>query len=190
MSDPVILVLVSVGLSVVVALWAILMWNRRQSARYLMRAVGLVLVIVGALMAGFSTLLLDGARALGQWFNQKVLDAPTWAGIALGVVGIISFIIGGVIKAPDRHQAKARRLERDARQREKLAKAAAEIDRTKPATPSHRGSAGTVGAGSEPAKPTTPSATTSGQPTPPPLPGSPADQEDEVTNILRKHGIE
>ncbi|MGI5951195.1 MAG: hypothetical protein ACOX61_05020 [Brooklawnia sp.] len=190
MSDPVILVLVSVGLSIVVALWAILMWNRRQSARYLMRAVGLILVIVGALLAGLSGVLLEGARALGEWLNDKVLDTPTWGGIALGVVGIISFVIGGVIKAPDRHQAKARRLEREAKQREKLAKTAAEIDRTKPATPTTSRPAGAAQPASEPAKPSTPGATAAGQQAPPPLPGPPSDQEDEVTNILRKHGIE
>lgn len=182
MSDPVIVILVSVGLAIIVAIWAMAMWNSRQSARYLMRGVGLILVIVGALVTGITELAVDGVRGVIGWLNEKVLDTATWVGIAVAVVGIVSFIIGGAIKAPTRADAKIRRLEREARQREKLA---SKVGRTKPQPVQSKPA--------EPAEPVAASAETKADAAAPPLPESkPASSnpDDEVANILRKHGIE
>lgn len=185
MSDPVILILVSVGLALLVALWAVLMWNSRQSARYLMRAVGLILIIVGAWVTGVTQLALNGVRSLIDWFYVKVLDTPTWVGIALAAVGIVSFIIGGAIKAPTREEAKTRRLEREAKQRKRLADKAAKTTATPPITPKPT---------AKPSKPAEPANTTrASETTPPPVPETkPAatTPEDEIASILRKHSIE
>lgn len=185
MSDPVIVILVSVGLAIIVAIWAMAMWNSRQSARYLMRAVGIILVIVGAAVTGITELAIDGVRGIIAWLNEKVLDTATWVGIAVGVIGVVSFIIGGAIKAPSRADAKLRRLEREAKQREKLASKVG-----KPTSPDAAARPTT------PAKsaPTSESGPTAAQPKPdavtPPPAAKPSDPEDEVANILRKHGIE
>ncbi|MDI9629213.1 MAG: hypothetical protein QM286_11840 [Acidobacteriota bacterium] len=176
MSDTVIISLVSTGLGIIAALWALLMWNSRQSPRYIVRAVGIVLVVVGAFVTGLSDLLLQGVRGVIDWVRHKPMDTVTWVGVGVGVLGVVAFLIGGFIKAPTREEAKQRLAARAAKDRERLAAQAAKIDKKQAKQ-----------------APTTP-------PQPPPLPSAsqqagpagstPANADDEVTNILKKHGIE
>lgn len=171
MSDPVIIVLISVGLALLVALYAVVMWTARQSARYMMRAVGLVLIIAGAFVTGVTALLLDGARAVVDWVVQKPMDTAAWVGVGLAVLGLLAYLIGGFIKAPTSAEAKQRREERAARERASLASQASQASKA----------------------PVPPPLPKPSQPTP--KPSEPAGEaavnpDDEVANILKKHGIE
>lgn len=170
MSDPVILVLVSLALAIIATLYAVVMWNARQSARYLMRAVGVVLVVVGAYVTGVSALLLDGVRAFIDWLYTEQLDTAMWVGIGVGVVGLVAFLIGGLIKAPTRAEAKQIRVEREAKRRAAVVRQVQRNPAQTAATP--------------PPLPR-PSATPAA-----PAPSAASNPDDEVANILKKHGIE
>lgn len=173
MNDPVIIVLVSVGLAVLAMLYAIIMWNSRHSSRYLLRAVGIIMLIVGLFITGISQLMLNGVRSFIDWLNRTYLDTTMWIGIGLGVVGILAFLIGGFITPPTRAEAKLARLEREDKQRANLAAQAAKEAAKHPKQP-------TV---------TKEPATT----VPPPLPKTEpvtGTADDEVASILKKHGIE
>ncbi len=174
MSDPVILILVSAALALVAILYAVIMWSTRRSARYLMRVVGIVLLLVGLYITGISQLLLQGVRTLIEWLNTEVLDTQMWVGIALGGLGLLAFLIGGFIKAPTRAEAKTKRLERDAAERDRIAAQAAKNQAKSPTPPPL------------PRK-TEPAVTT---PAKPAEPAKPTNPDDEVANILKKHGIE
>lgn len=53
------------------------------------------------------------------------MDTATWVGIAVGVLGLIVYLIGGFIKAPTREEVIQRQATRAAKDRERLAEQAA-----------------------------------------------------------------
>lgn len=174
MSDPVILILISAALAIIAILYAVIMWSTRRSARYLMRAIGVVLLLVGLYITGLSQLLLQGVRALIEWLNTEVLDTQMWVGIAVGGLGLLVWLIGGFIKAPTRAEAKVKRLERNAAERDRVAAQAAKNQAKQPSVP-------------PPPRKTEPVAA---PPAKAPEPAKPSNPDDEVANILKKHGIE
>lgn len=182
MTDPVIIILVSVGLALIAAVWALVMWNSRQSARYIARAVGIVLLIAGAFVTGFSDLLLQGVRGLIGWVAQKQLDTAAWVGIALAVLGLIVYLGAGLIKAPTREEAKQRQQARETERQHRLAEQAAKARQAAKSAPT-----------AKPQQP--PPLPAQSQPPASQLPAqasgaTQANPDDEVTNILKKHGIE
>lgn len=216
MSDPVIIVLVSVALALIAALYAVMMWNSRQSARYLVRAVGIVLIIAGLLATGVTALVMQGLQAVVAWVQEKPMDTLTWVGIALAVVGVITTVVAGYLKAPTRAEAKQLRAERAANQKasaKAAAQAAAERQAQVPpplptASPESSGSTAPGSpvpslpdAGTTPPDPPDLSAPDLGVPDPSaagPTTGGPAstggtppgNADEEVVNLLKKHGIE
>lgn len=178
MSDSVIIVLTSIGVAAIVAVWAVLMWNSRLSARYLWRAVGLILVIVAAGLTGITALVVQGARGLVHWLRTETMDTAKWVGVALAVLGVVGFAIGGAIKAPTPAEAQQRRADRSAREHAEMLRQSAKTAASqpkKPSTPAKPEPAKSVLVEPEPAKPE---------------PDSQLSPDDEVTNILKKHGIE
>lgn len=181
MSDPVIVILVSIGLGLIAAVWALLMWNSRHSARYVARAVGIILLIIAAYLTGVSDLVLQGVRGLVSWVQRKELDTAAWIGIAVAVLGLVVFLGGGLIKAPTREEARQRQLARETERQERLAEQAVKLRqqqaKSQPATQAQQ-------------PPPLPSQS---QPPAGPVQASgatPASADDEVSNILKKHGIE
>ena len=169
MNDTTIIVLISVALSAVAVVWAVLKWNSRRSARYLMRATGVILMVVGAAFAGLTGQVVEWMRHLAQ------LTTTISIGLGLAALGLIAYFIGGAIKAPTKDEAKLREYERQAKRREEDAKAAAKADRLAKKA---------QGPAPKPAEPTV---------APPPAApgaGESTDPDDEVDNILRKHNIE
>lgn len=170
MSDQLIIILASAGLGAIAMLYAVVMWNSRRSARYLLRAVGIIMVIAALGITGLSELLLRGVRALIEWFQVTYLSTTVMVGIGVGVVGILAYLIGGAVKPPTRAEAKTLRAERVSKQRAAIA---AQASRTATARPAPTKV--------EPAKPSSPLEV--------PL-SKPATADDEVANILKKHGID
>lgn len=204
MSDPVVVVLISVAGALLAALYAVMMWNSRQSARYLVRAAGIILIIAGALATGVTSLLVDGVQALVDWVSEKPLDTLTWAGIAMAGAGVITTVVAGYVKAPTRAEAKQLRAERTARE-QAAAKAAAQ--RQAPAPPPLPKTPDVTIGVPEPSSPPpsfqAPNVPDAGAPEPgipatsrpsEPQPGASgpatANPDDEVANILRKHDIQ
>ena len=114
MSDPVIIILGLAGIAVLAALYAWAMYASRHSARYPVRAIGIIALLAGLYITGVAELLLTGIRALVDWFRTETLDTQMWIGIGIGALGILLFLIGGVITPPTRAEAKAARTERRA----------------------------------------------------------------------------
>jgi len=182
MSDPVIVILVSVGLGLIAAVWALLMWNSRHSARYVARAVGIILLIIGAYLTGVSGLVLQWVRGLVDWVQRKELDTATWIGIAVAVLGLIAYLGGGLIKAPTREEARQRQLAQETERQERLAEQAAKVRQQSKPQPAPRPQ--------QPPPLPSQSQPPTGQPTTKAPGATPASADDEVSNILKKHGLE
>ena len=176
MSDTVIISLISIGLGILAAVWTLIMWNSKQSPRHLARGVGIILVIVGALVTGLTDLLLQGVRGVIDWVRHKPMDTATWVGIAVGVLGLIVYLIGGFIKAPTREEVIQRQATRAAKDRERLAEQAAKSRQQQ--------------AKNAPAEPQQPPPLPAASQQAGPAGSTPANADDEVANILKKHGIE
>ena len=137
---------------------------------------GIILVIVGALVTGLTDLLLQGVRGVIDWVRHKPMDTATWVGIAVGVLGLIVYLIGGFIKAPTREEVIQRQATRAAKDRQRLAGQAAKSRQQQ--------------AKNAPAKPQQPPPLPAASQQAGPAGSTPASADDEVANILKKHGIE
>lgn len=181
MSDPVIIILGLAGIAVLAALYAWAMYASRHSARYPVRAIGIIALLAGLYITGVAELLLTGIRALVDWFRTETLDTQMWIGIGIGALGILLFLIGGVITPPTRAEAKAARTER---------RAAARAERA------HEKALAQSAGSTTPTRP---------DPVPAPLrteaeetlviptastPSRPSNPDEQVTAILKKHGLE
>lgn len=179
MSDPVIIILGLAAIAVLAVLYAWGMYASRHSARYPLRAIGVVALLVGLYVTGLAELALDGVRALIAWFRTETLDTVRWIGIGAGVLGILLFLIGGLITPPSRAEAKAARAERRAAAKaERATKPAIEQPATRPQpvpAPPRNEAEDTlvIPTGSTPAQPSQPS-----------------NPDDQVTAILKKHGLD
>ena len=166
MNDSTIIVLVSVAVGVLAAVWTVLKWNARRSVNFLLRGTGIILIVVGAGLVGLTGQIIDWLRHLTQ------LTTTISVGIALAVLGLVVYFIGGTVKVPTKDEAKLREYQREAKQRENDAKLAAKAQRQE--SKAKRG----VAAAPMP-DPSTASGTSKN-----------AVPDGEVDNILHKHGIE
>ncbi len=123
MNDTTIIVLVSIAVSVIAAIWAVLKWNSRRSINFLLRGIGIILMVVGAALAGLTGQVIEWFRHLSQ------LTATISVGIAMAVLGLVAYLVGSAIKVPTKEAAKLREYERQAKQRQNDAKQAAKARR-------------------------------------------------------------
>ncbi|GAA2178820.1 hypothetical protein GCM10009785_03000 [Brooklawnia cerclae] len=162
MSNSTIAIIVTVAASVLAIAYLVIAWNRRRSARDLWRGVGVVAVAVGLFVTGVMEMLAQFGRTLVEWMRATAMDTTLGIGTGAVVLGVICYLIGGRITPPTRAEAKQGRIDRAIRRKPVVSTPAPR----QPASPA---------ASPGPAQGQAPAARTS---------------DDEVTAILKKHGIE
>ncbi|MCH1868970.1 hypothetical protein [Nocardioides sp. CFH 31398] len=90
------LVLTVVGLAVTV-----LALRRRGSAPAL-RALGITLLVPAAYLTDALPLVVRIGQEIGSWAVRLVFSPVVWSGVALGVVGVVLFLVGGSMMARGR----------------------------------------------------------------------------------------
>ena len=89
MSDPVIIILGLAGIAVLAALYAWAMYASRHSARYPVRAIGIIALLAGLYITGVAELLLTGIRALVDWFRTTLVDEQVISPEDVGLIQVI-----------------------------------------------------------------------------------------------------
>jgi hypothetical protein len=152
------LVLTVVGLAV-----TFLAYKRRGTAPAL-RALGVTLLVPALYLTDALPLVVRIGQEIGSWAVRLVFSPVVWSGVALGVVGVVLFLLGGSMMARGRGITAHR------------------------ATPAAEGGAdrAAVGPGQAPAAPARQRGRQPAQ-----QPAQPADEGmDDIEAILRRRGIE
>lgn len=111
MSDPLLVLLLTIGLSLLIGFSGWSLFRNRSSTRYPVRAAGLICLLIGLYVTGISELLLVAVRGLIGWFGAQRWDTHMWIGIGACVLGALAYLIGGRIGVPPRaEEAKPKRI--------------------------------------------------------------------------------
>lgn len=90
------LVLTVVGLAVTV------LALRRRGTAPALRALGITLLVPAAYLTDALPLVVRIGQEIGSWAVRLVFSPVVWSGIALGVVGVVLFLLGGSMMARGR----------------------------------------------------------------------------------------
>lgn len=176
MNDQSLALIVSAALVLLALLYSLIGWNRRRSPRALLHGIAGAVLVVGAWLTGVMALLADAARATVEWGHRQSLTTRMWAGIICAGVGALLYVIASFLARVSPEEGRRRR--ENARQRRLGLDTPAGVT-AGPAA----GAAGPVRTGAD--EPTRPSE----RATRPPA-GSDDFDEDEITTILQRRGIE
>lgn len=169
MSVQTLALVVSAALAVLGLLYAFVGWRSRRSARALLRGIAVTVFFVGAWLTGAMALLADAARGFADWVHGQSLNTTMWAGIACAGLGVLLYVIASFMAGVGRAEGRRRR---EAAMQKRLGVAGAPA-----AVSSGGGGAGDTAAPADPAAA---------------APSSPSDDfdEDEITTILQRRGIQ
>lgn len=160
MSDTTIVILVSVALAVLAIIYMTVGFSSRRSARFIVVGLGMLLVIAGFGLLGWTQMLINGTRSLIDWFMRTApTDLILW-GAGLSVAGLLAMIFGRLIPVKTRSELRMSRADKELK----------EMERQRAARRRGNQSAGSTGAT---------------QPAPAPRPGA----DPEITQIMNKHGL-
>ncbi|WP_299058128.1 hypothetical protein [uncultured Nocardioides sp.] len=153
------LVLTVVGLAV-----TFLAYKRRGTAPAL-RALGVTLLVPALYLTDALPLVVRIGQEIGSWAVRLVFSPVVWSGVALGVVGVVLFLLGGSMMARGRGIT---------------------AHRPDPAAAGAGSDRAAVGPGQAPAAPSRQRGRQPAQ-----RPAQPADEGmDDIEAILRRRGIE
>lgn len=160
MSDPTIVILVSVAAAVLAILYTTIGFSTRRSARFIVVGIGMLLIIVGFALLGWTQMLINGFRSLIDWFMRTApTDLILW-GAGLSVAGLLATIFGRLIPVKTRSELRMARADKELKEMER--QRANRRRRTQ---------------------------TTSATPTPQPAPAPRSGDDPEMTQIMSKHGL-
>ncbi len=89
------------------AIWTWIAFRRRGAANGL-RALGFTLLPAAAWLTGTLEMFVEIAGSIGDWATGLVFNTLTWAGVGLGGLAGVLFVISGVIR--DRQLARGQKV--------------------------------------------------------------------------------
>ncbi len=164
MSADVFAIIVTIVLAAAGVAAAVLGWRRARSVRAVVRGLSASFMVVGLWVTGVLALLLGGVRAVIDWIAKQHLSTQMWVGIVVGGVGIVLYAVSTQLTPVTRAEARKRREELAGAPRLAAAPPTGGAAVARPASQRTRRSQDTAVLG--------------------------ADDDAEITQILRKHGIE
>ncbi|SER50936.1 hypothetical protein SAMN05443377_101229 [Propionibacterium cyclohexanicum] len=109
MTSEVFAIIVTIVLAGAGVVWAVFGWRRMHSGRAVLRGLSGTLAIVGLWITGILSLLLGGVRAVLGWIVAQRLTTQMWIGIATLAVGVVLYLVSARIPPLTRGQARQRR---------------------------------------------------------------------------------
>ncbi|MFT8395851.1 hypothetical protein [Propionibacterium sp.] len=106
-------IIVTIVIAVAGVAGAVLGWRSRHSARPILRGLGVSFTVAGLWVTGVLELLLGGVRSIIDWIMLQHLNTQMWIGIAAVAAGVIAYLIGGQMALPPR-RSRQRHVETDA----------------------------------------------------------------------------
>jgi len=163
------------GLSLAGLVYLLIGWLRKRSGRVLVRGAGFVLVPIGLMVMGWMELGVQGVQSLIDWSNAHTMSVRIQIGLIVAAVGVVLYVIGSLMAPIVGEAAKQRRAELAAKRAALNGPPPAKAAPAKPAV--------------QPAKAPAPAARPA--PAPATAPGAALDPatDDEIDEILRRHGI-
>lgn len=164
MSADVFAIIVTIVFAAAGVAAAVLGWRRSRSARTVVRGLSTSFTVIGLWITGVLGLLLGGVTALINWILAQRLTTRMWIGIAVLAVGVVLYVISTRLTPVTRAEAKKRREAASSKPRPAVNPPAGGAGVARPAPQQRRKSQDTAVLGD--------------------------DDDGEITQILRKHGIE
>lgn len=164
MSADVFAIIVTIVLAAAGVAAAVLGWRRARSVRAVVRGLSASFMVVGLWATGVLTLLLGGVRAVISWITAQRLTTQMWVGIAVTAVGVVLYVVSTQLTPVTRAEARKRREELAGTPHPVVTPPAGGAAVARPAPKQSKNSGDTAVLG--------------------------ADDDAEITQILRKHGIE
>ena len=94
-----------IGLGLLGVVVAVIAFARGRRGRGL-QALGFALVVVALELTGLLRLVWDAVVAVVRWATGNVFDLPAWIGFGLLALGVVLWVVGGVVARRRRRAAK------------------------------------------------------------------------------------
>jgi len=180
LSPTVTAIILTIVLVVVALAYMLFGWLRKRSWRVMLRGVGFVLIPLGLLSMGLMTMLVNGIQAIVDWANITVMSFLIMLGLIVAGIGLVAYLIGSFVPQVVGDEANKRR---EAIRARKLAALQSVNQAPSAMSASPRGVAPAPVPGGAPAP--VPAVAPASSPAVAPL----TDDDKEVDDILRRHGI-
>ena len=204
MSETTVVAVVTIVLVVLPLLWALSGWFSRRSSRAMLRGLGLALIPIGLVLTGLMRLFVRAIRLVVDWFAGTVMTSTMWIGVIVIAVGLVTWLVAGIMAPVDRETGRQRRQDHAARKQTREASSAKDSRSTEAPAHNPTDSAPTSGAAPDtapshsasgtrrtptdaPVRTSEPASSSKPSPT---ISGADKDEDAELEEILRKRGIE
>ncbi|MFZ2626002.1 MAG: hypothetical protein WAX29_12305 [Propionibacterium sp.] len=164
MSADVFAIIVTIVFAAAGVAAAVLGWRRARSVRAVVRGLSTTFTVVGLWITGVLALLLGGVRAVIDWIAAQRLTAQMWTGIGVLAAGVVLYVVSTQLTPVTRAQARSHREELSGTERPAVSRPAGGAPVARPVPKESKKSRDTAVLGTE--------------------------DDAEITQILRKHGIE
>ena len=124
MSETTVVAVVTIVLVVLPLLWALSGWFSRRSSRAMLRGLGLALIPIGLVLTGLMRLFVRAIRLVVDWFAGTVMTSTMWIGVIVIAVGLVTWLVAGIMAPVDRETGRQRRQDHAARKQTREASSA------------------------------------------------------------------
>jgi len=180
-------VALTILLAAIALTYLLIGWLRKRSWRVMLRGVGFIAIPLGLLLMGLMHKVVDGLNAIVNWANTTFMTGLIMLGLIIAGAGLAAFLVGSFVPHVSGDEAAARRKAINERKLAALRASAGLAGPTQapprpapaPAPPAAPGSTPVPVGAPAPVAPAAPA----------PAPVAMSEEDKEVDEILRRHGI-